>query len=119
MQNAQVHGGPQQQQMNDPQLIQIMKRMREARSTEEKEAVYSDLKKTPHLFTAFLKLTQGNQEQVRAWTFLGFPLNSTFLLQVMMQGSGAQPNWGGMQDGKGQMGQVPPHMQQPFYGQHG
>jgi hypothetical protein len=35
-----------------------MNKIREAKTAEEREAMFSDLKKTPHLFNAFLKMTK-------------------------------------------------------------
>jgi hypothetical protein len=47
---------PNQIRPNDISLI--MNKIREAKTAEEREAMFADLKKTPHLFNAFLKMTK-------------------------------------------------------------
>ncbi|CAD6188119.1 unnamed protein product [Caenorhabditis auriculariae] len=48
------------QQANDPslnpQLQKIMQRLKTSRTQEEREGLFNDLKKTPHLFSAFLRM---------------------------------------------------------------
>jgi hypothetical protein len=47
----------------NPQLRQILNRLKTS-STEERKKVFADLKKTPHLFAAFLKMkTNSNKTQ--------------------------------------------------------
>ncbi|CAD5215336.1 unnamed protein product [Bursaphelenchus okinawaensis] len=40
----------------DPQLQQIFHRLQKVKSSEERQALFADLKKTPHLLAAFLKI---------------------------------------------------------------
>lgn len=44
----------------DPQLQQIYRRLKTS-SVEERSAIFADLKKTPHLFAAYLKISQANR----------------------------------------------------------
>jgi hypothetical protein len=39
-----------------PQLQMILQRLRNAQTKDEREVIFHDLKKTPHLFAAFLKM---------------------------------------------------------------
>ncbi|KAE9421905.1 hypothetical protein Angca_003001, partial [Angiostrongylus cantonensis] len=50
----------QQQQQNapvvtDPAMAQVVNRFKMAKTDEEKQMVFQELKKTPHLFAAFIK----------------------------------------------------------------
>ncbi|VDM74194.1 unnamed protein product [Strongylus vulgaris] len=51
---------PQQQQGNpaviDPAMAHVMSRLKMAKTDEEKTTVFQELKKTPHLFAAFIKM---------------------------------------------------------------
>lgn len=54
------------------QLQIILERLKNARTPEEKEQVFGDLKKMPHLFAAFIKMKgNGDLSQV---IFQDFPL---------------------------------------------
>lgn len=44
----------------DPQLQQIYRRLKTS-SVEEKSAIFADLKKTPHLLAAYLKMSQATR----------------------------------------------------------
>lgn len=51
------HPLPEQQQQQQ-QFHLIFERFKTATSPEDKEAIFKDLRKTPHLFNAFLKMTK-------------------------------------------------------------
>ncbi|KIH57970.1 hypothetical protein ANCDUO_11833 [Ancylostoma duodenale] len=59
-QQQQQQPPPQQQQGNpavlDPAMAQVMSRLKMAKTDEEKTSVFQELKKTPHLFAAFIKM---------------------------------------------------------------
>lgn len=59
--NQMVDGGRGVSVQQDPQLQVIIQRLKNAHAPEEKEQVFSDLKKMPHLFAAFIKM-KGNGE---------------------------------------------------------
>ncbi|CAJ0578488.1 unnamed protein product, partial [Mesorhabditis spiculigera] len=106
-------GSSGQPQQSDPQLQKIMQRLKAAQTPEEKEALFTDLKKTPHLFTAFLKMmNNGGNGQMG-----GIPNSWTAGVQrsqhgMHMQGNG--PPQMGQQHMQGQQQQQP----QQFYSQH-
>lgn len=49
----------------DPQLQKIIDRMKVANTDDERAMVYRDLKKIPHLFSAFLKLPESQYVSLR------------------------------------------------------
>ncbi|KAI1729114.1 histone acetylation protein domain-containing protein [Ditylenchus destructor] len=54
-------GHMKQNMPQDPQLRQIITRLKATNSPEERKNVFADLKKTPHLFAAFLKMNKQDQ----------------------------------------------------------
>uniref|UniRef100_A0A915EGW6 histone acetyltransferase n=1 Tax=Ditylenchus dipsaci TaxID=166011 RepID=A0A915EGW6_9BILA len=109
----------------DPQLRQIIARLKATTSPEERKSVFADLKKTPHLFAAFLKMnkTDGVPNQ-------GGPQSSQDAMiqqQAMRQQQQHQQNWqqqqqqfqqqqaiqGGAQQQQGRAGNGPPFNSPP------
>uniref|UniRef100_A0A1I8C1E5 DUF148 domain-containing protein n=1 Tax=Meloidogyne hapla TaxID=6305 RepID=A0A1I8C1E5_MELHA len=54
----------QQNQMRSNDVSQIFERFKTASSSEDKETIFKDLRKTPHLFNAFLKMTAKKDEKL-------------------------------------------------------
>uniref|UniRef100_A0A9J2PJZ0 histone acetyltransferase n=1 Tax=Ascaris lumbricoides TaxID=6252 RepID=A0A9J2PJZ0_ASCLU len=111
--NQMVDGGRGVSVQQDPQLQVIIQRLKNAHAPEEKEQVFSDLKKMPHLFAAFIKM-KGNGE---AQSGQGMPQQQMNPLQ--QQGMMRQPQivsqQGGAQWQQGGMGAAPG--QQQYYQQ--
>lgn len=55
----------QQQQTNpaltDPAMAQVVNRFKMAKTDEEKQSAFQELKKTPHLFAAFIKMKPNSE----------------------------------------------------------
>jgi hypothetical protein len=49
---------PSESQTRPSDISLIMNKIRDAKTREEREAMFSDLKKTPYLFNQFLKMTK-------------------------------------------------------------
>lgn len=57
-------GGQQQQHTMRPNDVNlIVSRLKEAKTPDERGAIFTELRKTPHLFNAFLKITNRNSKQ--------------------------------------------------------
>lgn len=95
----------------DPQMQVILQRLKNAHSPQEKELIFSDLKKMPHLFAAFIKM-KGNGDVQSGSGMPQQPMNS-----MQQQNMMRQPQMVGQQGGQWQQGGMGAPGQQQFYQQ--
>ncbi|CAA82353.3 Protein cbp-1 [Caenorhabditis elegans] len=112
-----------------PQIMKINSRLKAAKTEEERETVFSDLKKTPHLFHAWLRMRE-NQNLVpnRMQGYSQMSMGSSNLQnlqqqQLQQQQAGAMRGGGGFAPGQnnsqprapsGQFASMNPSMQQQY-----
>ncbi|VDM37416.1 unnamed protein product [Toxocara canis] len=104
-----VEGGRGASVQQDPQLQVIIQRLKNAHAPEEKEQVFSDLKKMPHLFAAFIKM-KGNGE-VQS----GQGMSQQQMNPIQQQGMMRQPQMMSQQGGQWQQGGMGAHSNQQQY----
>jgi hypothetical protein len=108
----------------DPQVREILYRLKQTQTTEERQQIFTELKKTPHLFAAFLKLTNKGGEKGAQYAAAGNQMRQQQPMQQpppQQQQQQQQGGWSQPQPSySGMPGQGPPQNRQlpPQFAQH-